>query len=107
MEFSLYCNYYSYVMGAQFPMWFSCTCLKPEHLAKMKEMQAAEGQSLFVQRALYALHYGDCRLSYRGGGSVVFDGHEFTSAAEGENVRIRFDDECQFVLTSGDAILYV
>lgn len=107
MEFSLLCNYYSYVMGAHFPVWFTCTCLKPDILEKMKEIQTpADGKSVFAQRVLMALRYGDCRLSYRGGGAVVFEGHEFSASPDGESVKIRFDDDCQYTVTPADVISY-
>ena len=108
MEFSLFCNYYSYVIGAHFPMWFTCTCHKPDILEKLKEIkEPADGKSVFVRRVLLALHFGDCRLSYRGGGTVVFDGHEFSSTPDGESVLIRFDDECKFTVTPADVISYL
>ncbi len=89
-------------------MWFSCSCLRPELLEKLNKItpEAGEQLSLWQKKVLFALHWGDCRLSYRGSGKIVFDGHEFLCKAEGtDKVTVTFSEDCVFTVKEADLII--
>lgn len=109
MEFSVFCDYHSYLIGSDFKMWFSCSCLRPDRVEEMKKLQPPADGSLepWQQRVLFALHWGDCRLSHMGSGGIVFDGHEFIASAEGkDSVKVKFNDDCIFTVRREDVIEY-
>jgi len=108
MEFSLVCDYYSYAIGASFKVWFSCTCVGPDFTDKLKKINTPkDGLSVFQQRVIFSLQNGDCRISHRGSGIIIFDEHEFLTTPEGTGIRITLNDECSFLVEEKDVISYI